>query len=160
MASAVNARFFFLAILLLLIPACCMGDSVCKIENKMRLMSEEQANAYFKRLSNKDQVDLYVYELNVSRPVSSRYGFLLWNGSGDTAKLLADAASTTESYMVSVSILSTLEKMPDSSRKSVKQEALKSAIANCKNLAPTYDDDFCAQYERALIESADHSFRL
>lgn len=159
MALVVAAKEFWLVTFLPLIAACCM-DSACEIEKELRTMPEEQAYAHFKALSAKDQVDVYVYELNVSRPVSSRYEFLLQDGPRDVAELLVDAANATDSYMVSVSILSTLEKMPESSRGSVNQRAMRAAVRRCKALAPKADDDLCAQYGRALVGSVGHSSQV
>jgi hypothetical protein len=146
----VVTRSFFFVTLFTFLSACCM-ENACRIERKMKVMPDDKAFSYFKSLSAQDQVDVYVFELNVSRPVSSRYEFLLKQRSGEVVRPLINAAKSADSYMVMISILSTLDSMPRSSKNIVEMNEMKALIQRCKKLALNEHDDLCIQYEGSLV---------
>jgi hypothetical protein len=134
-----------------LLSACC-HEAACRLERKLKEMPDEEAFSYFRRIPAREQVDLYVWELNVSKPVSSRYEFLLRENSSEVAIPLLDSANSSDKYMVIVSILSTLERMPEGDKRNLPTPQVRSAIQKCKSLALADNDELCLRAEAALLE--------
>ena len=138
-------------IFVFLLSGCC-HEAACRLERKLKGMPDEEAFSYFRRIPAQERVDLYVWELSVSKPVSSRYEFLLRENSSEVAIPLLDSANASDKYMVIVSILSTLERMPEGDKRNLPESQVRSAIQKCKSLAPTDNDELCLRAEAALID--------
>lgn len=137
--------FFILAI-----SACC-GDRLCQLHKQFQFLSREEANNRFSAMSAKDQVDIYVWELNNTRPVASPYEFILKeNGEAVSAPLL-NAANHADGYLVQTALLASLSGLRPEDRRSLPLAKLKSAIERCKFLAGHEDDSLCVTYEREIM---------
>lgn len=143
-------RLLLLTGLMLVLCACC-ADSVCKLDKRLDAMPSKEAFASFRTLSAQEQVDIYVWELSHSKPVGSRYEFLLKENAEAVAGPLLVAANKSDKYMVQASLLGSLSRLPSESRKHLERGQLVAAVKRCQSLVVTKEGGLCATYGAILI---------
>ncbi|MET4728493.1 hypothetical protein ABIE09_002303 [Lysobacter enzymogenes] len=143
-----NTLYVFVALCL---SACC-ADRVCRIDKQLDKLPDQEAFSRFKALDAKDQVDVYLWELTHSKPVASRYEFLLRENAGAVAEPLLDAANRSDGYLVQASIVRSLAKLPAGSRSKLARSQLVAAVERCKRLAGDERDEVCTTYGDMLLK--------
>jgi len=114
-------------------------------------MDRRDAIDKFRSLSAEDQVSLYLWELQHTRPVASPYEFLLKEKGSEVARPLLEAANLSDGYLVQTALLATIAGLREQDRKTLPEVQLRSAIERCKSLAGHTDDRQCVAYERDLL---------
>lgn len=140
----------FLIAVILCLSACC-ADKACRLDKRLDELPDQEAFSRFRELDAQDQVDVYVWELTHSKPVASRYEFLLRENASAVAKPLLDAANRSEGYIVQASILRSLAKLPQESRLDLARSELEAAVKRCKSLAGNEHDEICVTYGGVLL---------
>lgn len=140
-----------LGILVLLCLSACCSDRACRQSGQLNELPDQEAFSRFKALDPKDQVDVYVWELTHSKPVASRYEFLLRERADAVAEPLLDAANRSDGYIVQASIVRSLAKLPAGSRANLARSQLVAAVERCKRLAGDERDEICTTYGDRLL---------
>lgn len=115
---------------MLCLSACC-NDNACRLNKQLNERPDQEAFSRFKALDAKDQVGVYLWELTHSKPVASRYEFLLRENAGAVAEPLLDAANRSDGYLVQASIVRSLARLPAGSRSKLARSQLVAAIERC-----------------------------
>lgn len=140
-----------LGILVVLCLSACCNDRACRQSRQLNTLPDREAFSRFKALDANDQVDVYVWELTHSKPVASRYKFLLRESADAVAEPLLDAANRSDGYIVQASIVRSLAKLPAGSRAKLARSQLVAAVERCKRLAGDEHDEVCSSYGDALV---------
>jgi hypothetical protein len=131
------------AICLALSMAACGGnsDSPRALSRRLASLDATSAEAEFKRLSARRQVDVVLWDLNHSRPAGSPYsGLVLENRQA--VVLLYHEAAATDSHLMSFLLLEMLIAVPEA-RGDFRNE-FGEAIAHCFALAGNKEDSLCS----------------
>ncbi|WP_156087563.1 hypothetical protein [Lysobacter sp. Root667] len=144
---------FFLLVCALLLTSCC-SDKACRIEGQLSDMPEQEAFARFRELPAQEKVDVYVWDLSQKRPVASRFEFILHESPEAVASPLLNAANEAKGYMVQVSILKSLSRLPPTSREKLDPARVEAAIKRCHSLAKSESDELCRRYGQELLGEA------
>lgn len=129
----------------------CCGDNDCRLDRALDRLPDQEAFSRFRTLGAKEQVDVCLWELAHSKPVASRYEFLLRENAKEVARPLLDAANRSDGCMVQASILRSLAKLPADSRAHLARSRLAAAVDRCKRLAGSGRDEVCATYGEMLL---------
>ena len=140
-----------LGVLVVLCLSACCNDIACRLNKQLNELPDQEAFSRFKALDAKDQVDVYLWELTHSKPVASRYEFLLRENAGAVVEPLLDAANRSDGYIVQASIVRSLAKLPAGSRANLARSQLLAAVERCKRLAGDEHDEVCSSYGYTLV---------
>lgn len=146
-----NDEEYVLCFFALCLSARCV-DPACRIDKQLDKLPDQEAFSRFKALDPKDQVDVYVWELTHSKPVASRYEFLLRENADAVADPLLEAANRSNGYLVQASIVRSLAKLPADSRSKLARSQLVAAVERCKRLASDERDEVCTTYGDILLK--------
>lgn len=141
-----------LGVLVVLCLSACCNDNACRLNKQLNELPDQEAFSRFKALDAKDQVGVYLWELTHSKPVASRYEFLLRENAGAVAEPLLDAANRSDGYLVQASIVRSLAKLPAGSRLKLARSQLVAAVERCKRLAGDERDEVCTTYGDMLLK--------
>lgn len=132
-----------------IISACC-SEWECKKHNRLAALPEHEVENEFLAMPVRDQISLYLWEMQHSHPSVSPYGRLLFRNGPPVAKELLARAMTAKEKGIPTDLLVALRDLPPELRRDLQVGEIKKAIDNCKKVDGSDELSLCPQLERDL----------
>ena len=131
----------------------CHQSKFLSLRQRLDALPEAQAFSEFRKLSPSDQVGLFVWEFEHSKPPASRYGMVMNESGKSVTPLLLGKAIATDDYLLNLTILKNLSTFPKQDLSMLRPADFKAALARCISLANVTPAGFCLRARSDLEKS-------
>jgi len=132
----------------------CNENKFLSLRQRLDGMPDAQAFPEFRKLSPSDQVGLFVWEFEHSKPPASRYGLVMNESGKSIVPLLLSNAMSTDDYLLNLTILDDLSAFPKQELSMLRPADIKAALRKCTSLSNSTPAGFCLRAQSRLEKNS------